>query len=62
MFKVAFRYGDCGHSERQIMPTDLDPVSARKRAAQAQGQADVTILLLFVIFTLVVMLLLMVLY
>jgi hypothetical protein len=39
----------CGHSERQTMPTDLDPVSARKRAAQSQAQPEITMLLFWLI-------------
>jgi hypothetical protein len=34
------------------MPTDLDPVSARKRAAQAQAQPEITMLLFWVIISL----------
>ena len=31
------------------MPTDLDPVSARKRAAQAQAQPEIAMLLFWLI-------------
>jgi hypothetical protein len=31
------------------MPTDLEAVSARKRAQQAQGQSDITIMLVSLI-------------
>jgi hypothetical protein len=45
--------GECGHSETQIMPTDLDAaVAARKREAQAQTQTLVTITLVWVIICL----------
>jgi hypothetical protein len=34
------------------MPTDLDPVAARKREAQADGQIDIKIMLVCVIISL----------
>jgi hypothetical protein len=34
------------------MPTDLDPVSARKRSAQAQAQPEITMLLFWLIISL----------
>jgi hypothetical protein len=34
------------------MPTDLNPVSARKRAAQAQAQPEITMLLFWLIICL----------
>jgi hypothetical protein len=34
------------------MPTDLDPAFARKRAAQAQAQTEITILLFWLIICL----------
>jgi hypothetical protein len=34
------------------MPTDLGPVSARKRAAQAQAQPEITMLLFWLIICL----------
>ena len=35
-----------------IMPTDLDAVSRRKREAQADGQTEITVLLVCVIISL----------
>jgi hypothetical protein len=35
------------------MPTDLDAVSARKRAAKAQAQSEITIMLFWLIIGLV---------
>jgi hypothetical protein len=49
-----FVYSDCRHSERQIMPTDLDAASARKRAAKAQAQNEITALLAWVIMCLLI--------
>jgi hypothetical protein len=34
------------------MPTDLDPVSARKRAEQADAQTETTMILFLLIFSL----------
>ena len=53
-FKGDFVYSACGHSERPlIMPTDLDTASARKRAAQAHAQTEITIILVSLIICLV---------